>query len=211
MIHFIKKYYIQLITVFIFFVIIIIMISQSFNMIDIVKKKSEELKQVHLDHALAEEFLNHIYVFKKNISYIEQDTDWTNVLLPNVDDEKVYLFSTLEQLAQDTGNNGITLALKAVDTKSVKATKANDKTQEGAKPVANSTMNIEIALTGEYNDLIYFLQKIENMEYFANVSSINIAKTADSIKKSSNENNDEEVRTNLLKTTMNVAFYLDKK
>ncbi len=211
MIHFIKKYYIQLITVFIFFVIIIIMISQSFNMIDIVKNKSAELKQVHLDHALAEEFLNHIYVFKKNISYIEQDTDWTNVLLPNIDDEKVHLFSTLEQLAQDTGNNGITLALKSVDTKPAKATKANDKTQEGAKPAVDSAMNIEIAITGEYNDLIYFLQKIENMEYFANVSSINIVKTADSIKKSSNENDDEEVRTNLLRTTMNVAFFLDKK
>ena len=203
--NFIKKYYIQLIAVTILFVAIILMITRSFSAINMIKEKSTEFKQVQLDNSLAQEFLNHGHIFRQNAKYIEADNDWLSVLLPNDDDEKVKLFSTLEQLAEDTGNNSISLAVNSVE---VKKTKKKVEAKDASS--TNKSMNMNISLVGSYNDLIYFLQKLENMQYFADVLSFSTEKTSPSTRQNNKiDEEDEVLRDNLLKTTMNVVFYLE--
>ena len=203
---FIKKYYIQLTAITILFVLAIAMLSQSFNVKSMIKDKSKELKQMQLDYALGQAFLRNSYEFKKNAEYIGEDNEWLSVFLPNDDDEKVQLFSTLEQLTKDTGNENIILSVVNVEPKT-KQKKATKQTEE----IADDVMNINVVLVGDYGSLIYFLQKIENMKYFADVKSINTAKTSEDARRMGNDGKIEGVlRKDLLQTTMNIIFYLEK-
>ncbi len=203
---FIKKYYIQLITIVILFILAIIMFLQSFNVRNMIREKSKELKQMQLDYALGQAFLRNSYEFKKNAEYIGEDNEWLSVFLPNDDDEKVKLFSTLEQLSEDTGNKNITISVVDINskTKQKKATKKNNES-------VGDVMSLNVVLVGDYDSLIYFLQKIENMRYFADVKSLNIIKASKDIKRiSDNEEVDNNLQKNLLQATMNIIFYLEK-
>jgi len=203
---FIKKYYIQLIAIITLFVLAVVMFSQSFNVKNMTKEKSKELKQLQLDYALAHEFLQHSREFKNNAEYIENNKGWMSMLLPDDDDEKVQLFSALEQLAQDTGNNSIALSVvqPAAKTKQKKATKTDDK-------IINDTMSMSVTIVGNYDDLIYFLEKIENLKYFADVASLDIIKTSGDKRRVNADGETEDLlRDDLLQTTMTIVFYLDK-
>ncbi|HIP50332.1 MAG TPA: hypothetical protein EYG99_02680 [Candidatus Pacebacteria bacterium] len=203
---FIKKYYIQLMAIVILFVLVVVMLSQSFSMRSMIKDKSKELRQTQLDYALAHEFLRNRYEFKKNTEYVKSDSEWLSMFLPDDDDEKVQLFSTLEQLARDTGNENITLAVVSSAPKT-KQKKATEKTDE----VKSDIMTINVALLGSYNDLIYFLEKIENMKYFADVKSLNTSKTDEDARRVNRDGEVEGVsRDDLLRTNMNIIFYLEK-
>ncbi len=201
---FIRKYYIQLTAIIILFILAVIMLSQSFSVRNMAKNKSKELKQTQLDYVLAQEFLRHEYKFKKDATYVENNDKWLSIFLPNDDDEKVQLFSTLEQLAKDTGNDNIELSVinSTSQIKQKKATKTK-------KKVIGDTMNIRVSLVGNYNDLIYFLQKLENMKYFADATSISVNKTVKSTPYKDEESK-ETLRDDLLQTNMDVIFYLDK-
>ncbi|MEA3323129.1 MAG: type 4a pilus biogenesis protein PilO [Patescibacteria group bacterium] len=199
MLNFVKKYYRQLITVTIFAVLAFVMFFRSFGIIDMIKTKTEELRQVQLDYALANEFLNNVYIFKKNVAYIDEGVEWMDVLLPDNDDEKVRLFSSLERLAEDTGNDGISLTVKKIANEEIEKNKKVKNDKSTVTPRVDNFLSVDIALVGSYNDLIEFIKKIENMHYFADVTSLRIEKT----------NIPDNPRSNLLKTTMNVKFYLD--
>ncbi len=203
---FIKKYYIQLIAITVLFILAIAMLLQSFNVKSMIKDKSKELKQMQLDYALGQAFLRNSYEFKKNAEYIGEDNEWLSVFLPNDDDEKVQLFSTLEQLTKDTGNENITLSVVNIAPKT-KQKKATKKTKE----VASNVMSINVVLVGDYNSLIYFLQKIENMKYFADVKSLSTIKTSQDTRHLNNDGKVEgALQKDLLQTTMNIIFYLEK-
>jgi len=202
--NFVKKYYIQLIAIAMLFAVVVFMLFESFNISNIIKDKSKELKQIQLDYILAHEFLQHSYEFKKNAEYIDNGSEWISILLPNNDENKVQLFSALERLADDTGNNSITLSV----VKAVEKTKQK-KDVETEVAMMDNTLKMNVTLVGNYDDLIYFLEKIENIQYFANVSTINVEKTAVDTKNAGAD--DVLVRDDLLKTTMTITFYLDNK
>jgi hypothetical protein len=133
--------------------------------------------------------------------------DWLDVLLSNDDDKKVQLFSSIEKLAEDTGNEKVSLKVKSVDPKQTKAAAKDAAAKKNVMALIDNNIKLEVTLIGNYNDLIYFLQKLENLQYFAQVLSLDIVKTAN-VKTSSE---DEVAREDMLKTTMDVVFYLDGK
>ncbi|MEN8252626.1 MAG: hypothetical protein ABFQ53_03540, partial [Patescibacteria group bacterium] len=169
--------------------------------------EAENLKQVQLDYVQAENFLNKLFEFQRSVEFIDEDTEWMNVLLSDDDDEKVRLFSYLEELAKETGNESIHLSVKGVDPKKPPPKAATPK--EGVVPVMDTSINLQMVLVGNYNDLIYFLKKVENLPYFSDVLSLSIAKTSDPRKGIPEKAG--EARNDLLKTSMNVVFYLNSK
>ncbi len=134
--------------------------------------------------------------------YIDQNIAIFDVLLPNTDDAKVQLFSTIESMANDTGHVSISLAVNVPDAK--KTAKKTDENGDALK----KNLSIKVSLIGSYNDLLYFLQKLENMQYFSNITSISIAKVS-SDKVSRGQEVDAIDRTDLIKTDMTVNFYLE--
>lgn len=200
MLNFVRKYYIQLITVTIFFILAFVMVFRSFSIIGMIKTETAELRQIQLDYALAHEFLNNVYIFKKNVLYIDEGVEWMKILLPDNDDEKVRLFSSLEKLAKDTGNDSISLAVKKITKEDDVKNKKVKSDKITTPPSVDNFLSVDIVLVGNYNDLIEFVRKIENKNYFADVTSLKIEKTT---------GGPDNLRRDLIRTTMNVIFYLD--
>lgn len=194
--EFIIKYYIQLIIMALLFGSVIFAVFESTQVFGMIKEKSIELKKTQLDQVIAAEFLQNVHIFKNDAEYIDDHIATLDVILPNNDDEKVRLFSELERIAGESGHERVSLAVNVPDPKKKKKTTESEE----------SVLSISVSLIGSYNDLLQFINKVENMQYLANISSFDISKT-------SGENlRDEEVdnaRRDLLKTDMVVNFYLD--
>ncbi|PID52334.1 MAG: hypothetical protein CR972_02555 [Candidatus Moraniibacteriota bacterium] len=202
---FIIKYYVQLIIIAFLCCAVVFVIYESNHVFSMIKDKSVELKKTQLDQVIAAEFLQNVHTFKGDASYIDEHITILNVLLPNSDDEKVRLFSELERLANDTGNDSVALSVKVAEKANAKTT---TKQKQKEKKEKEKMLSMNITLVGSYNNLLQFVHKIENMQYFTNIVSFNITKTKNKEKVRGEE--DSEVRKNLLKTDMVVNFYLNE-
>lgn len=212
---FFKKYYVQLIVISSLGAATIIMVQQSFSVANSIKTKSVELKQIKMDQVLAEEYLQNAHEFKKNAQYIDENNYYEKILLPNSDDEKVRLFSTIEDLAGSTGNDNIVLAVKGAIGDPAAKTDAKAAAKTKIVPQAKEYLALNISLMGDYNDLMTFLNKLENLNYFSDVITVKVSKIArDAVPKrpSSDDVDDDEedvVVKNYIKSEITVVFYLD--
>jgi len=209
---FIKKYYLQLLASSGFLLLIIVMIVQSMHVITMIKNKQKEFKQEQLDYALAQEFLGNIHEFQQNSEYIDQNKDWMNMFLPDEDDEKIKLFATLEQLSADTNNVDITLSVNK-NPKIKKEVDKNKKSSQKNKEQSNKekALNIDIELIGDYNTILAFLEKLENLKYLANVKKISMQKIEDVTKEVKNEQGvkTEITYKDVVKAKIDTMFYLN--
>jgi Tfp pilus assembly protein PilO len=194
--NFIKKYYISIILIILLTAMILNGLWQSYSMSKKIEEKYEIYTQMQLDYKLAQVFLSKIYEFKKDNDYLLEFYKEFSFFLPN-DDEKIKLFSSLEQLAEDTGNERLTMSVvkESVDTEG-----------KDIVPLAENYLRIKLNLVGSYNDLIYFMTKLENAKYFSDILSFNIEKTVITI-----EEGDVTQKQELLTTTMDVVFYLESE
>lgn len=206
---FIKRYYKQTIVILAFLCLVVFILVESYTMFKKIKEQSIILKQTQMDHVLVQEYLYNIYNFKKDATYIHENNGNFNILLPNNDDEKVRLFSVIESIAQETGNKSVTLAVKKNDEK-------KEDVKKNITPQTKDYIGVTISLVGNYNDLIMFLQRIENMQYISDVMSITSKKVkdVDLQREVLSEDEDAEeviVREDLLKSDIGVVFYLDRE
>ena len=206
---FIKKYYRQTAVILAFLCLIIFILVESYTMFKKIKEQSIILKQTQMDHVLVQEYLYNIYNFKKDAAYIHENNGNFNILLPDNDDEKVRLFSVIESIAQETGNKSVTLVVKKNDEK-------KEETKKNIAPQTKEYIGVTISLVGNYNDLIMFLQRIENMQYISDVMSITSKKVKDEEirREALLEDEDAEdivLREDLLKSDIGVVFYLDRE
>ncbi|MEN8252418.1 MAG: hypothetical protein ABFQ53_02470, partial [Patescibacteria group bacterium] len=86
MMHFIKKYYKQLSVIAVITIFIMVMFQRAFHAVESIKAEAENLKQVQLDYVQAENFLNKLFEFQRSVEFIDEDTEWMNVLLSDDDD-----------------------------------------------------------------------------------------------------------------------------
>lgn len=207
---FIKKYYIYVIFIAAVALAVFYAIYQIFHTYQLIKNESITLKQAQMDNSLAEEYIQNVHIFQKNADYINANIENFDVLMVNDDDNKVRLFSTLEEIATTTGNQSIVLSVKKPAPQ-----KSKDAKETAAiTPQIDDYLNINVTLVGNYNDLIAFLRKIENMPYLTDILSIKTAKTTDvkaRTNATSDDENDSPVRTDLLKSDIDVVFYLQPK
>lgn len=206
---FIKKYYKQTAVILAFLCLIVFILVESYAMFKKIKEQSIVLKQTQMDHVLVQEYLYNIYNFKKDAAYIHENNGNFNILLPDNDDEKVRLFSVIESIAQETGNKSVALEVKKNDGK-------KEEVKKNITPQTNEYIGVTISLVGNYNDLIMFLQRIENMQYISDVMSITSKKVkdADLQRETLSEDEDAEeivIREDLLKSDIGVVFYLDRE
>ena len=199
--EFIIKYYVQLGVIIAIFCLIVFIIMQLQNAMVMIGERSVELKKNQLDRVLSAEFLQNIHIFKKDAEYIDENIATFNVLLPDADDAKVQLFSDIENMAKDTGHSSVTLEVNVENAKDA----AKKKTNKDVK--AEKSLSMNVSLVGSYNDLLYFVQKLENMQYFSNITSFDIVQTSSEKKRGDDE--DVVGRVDLVKTDMVINFYLE--
>ena len=118
------------------------------------------------------------YVTVKNES---KDMD---VLLKR--DDAVILMERLEKLAEETGNE-IKIGVLDNDpngkiSAAAKSKVKSDKNKEPAKtivdqiPTDTDLLEIKISLVGNFNDIVKFIDRLENMEYYSDIIGIEIKK-----------------------------------
>jgi hypothetical protein len=199
--EFIIKYYIQLIIIASLFGAIGYVLFESRQIMIMIGEKSLELKQVQMDRVLTAEYIQNIHIFKKNSKHIDENIGLFDVILPDTDDAKVDLFSDLEKMASDAGLARIVLAVKQEDVKKKSKDTSADKTEDKA-------LGIHIAVIGSYNDLLHYLQKIENMQYLSSITSFDIQKMSIDQVQREGVVIEEGVAGNFIKANMMISFYL---
>lgn len=210
MMDFIKKYYIQLSIIAGFVILAVFVLLQSRSIMVMIGEQSLELKEIQLDRIIAADFLQSVHIFKRNSEHIDENIETFNVLMPDNDESKVRLFSELEKTAQETGNGEIVLAISKVSSGGKKKKK-----KDAAEDSVQEMLGIKITITGSYDNLVHFIEKIENMKYYSKITSINIVKTKGAPHKKIERHDDgtttETVieRKNLLRTEMGINFYLN--
>lgn len=150
-------------------------------------------------------------------SFRERESD----LDATLDESKeIDFIKKLEALAEITGNR-ISLKIDETDPKKPAPAKKEKDAQEnilGGLPY-DKYITIQINLEGEYAELINFIHKIENFNYYLNIVSINAIKNASkeaeaqkdkSLFNASRSGNQIILERETIKTTITVVVYLKK-
>ena len=117
---------------------------------------------------------------KEQIGAIEKDESKMGVLMSR--DQEVTLIERIEKMAEETDNK---ISIEIVDDKSANSsaktktasTKAKEENKDDLKINTgnNDYVKFRITVTGEYNDLVGFIKKIENMEYWSDIISLQVS------------------------------------
>jgi Tfp pilus assembly protein PilO len=147
-----------------------------------VADSSDELKKKKIDNEVATGRIARIPEMEKVHGVILKNKDDLDVIFNK--NNEVKFIEKLEGLASETGNE-ISLKMEYVSP-------ADEKKKNATKSVANKDANkeekieileadylsVQIELTGKYEQMLNFLNKIENMEYVANVVALDLKKEA---------------------------------
>jgi hypothetical protein len=133
-------------------------------------------------------------------------------------DKAINLIKSLETLADKTGNK-ISIAIDE-KTPVVVGKNSTDKNAKKTNIVDDlpklNYLKLKITLVGNYNDMVNFMTKLENLDYYSDVISISISQ-GEPLENSSerdlfgklNPQSAEKVKSNLLKSELAVLFYLE--
>lgn len=124
--------------------------------------------------------LGMVATYKEQVAAIDKDESKMGVLISP--DQEVTLIERIEKIAEVTNNK---ISIEAVDDKSAnsgakaKAVPANGKGGNNddlkINPGNNDYVKFRITASGNYNDLIGFIKKIENMEYWSDVTTLHVS------------------------------------
>jgi len=116
-----------------------------------------------------EDRLNQMSVFRQQYEKVQSSHETLELTI--YEDEKIEIIELVERIAEETGNE-ISISVPE-DEKTVK-TKTKSASDTIKVPSGLQSINFELVLIGNYTSSLTFLHKIENMNDFAFVSSIQI-------------------------------------
>lgn len=142
-------------------------------------------------------------------------------------DRVVELIEKMEKLAEDTGNE-ISISVKDSE-KDEKNAKKSEQEEEEASLISelpsSDFLELGISLTGNFNTIVNFIKKVESMEYYADIISLDVSSksTLDSTKNrqvstgmlkssdsQSTQGDEDTVAENTVEAVINLVFYQDK-
>lgn len=220
---FFKRYRSSLLVITTLLAFVVLCAYGAYYLSNMIRNKSVALKQNKLDYALTQKDAQDIGALRDSKNYIDAHRDILHILLPNTDDDKVRLFATIEQLAQDSGNQEVRLTVKdtakpaqqrtgasqaeAQEGTTVATSKAQDKSV--ITPSSPQHMFVTVAVTGSYPQVLTFMSRLENMPYLADVVWVRFTKqTAQDLPKEPLPEDAPPPQIDTISAEMDVAFYL---
>lgn len=149
------------------------------------QKANQEIKQKKIDELPS---------IKKKVDIIEQKKSQLDVFIDA--EYALPLIEELEKLAQQTGNK-INIEVKDNDSEKKRKEKARNGTgdKESESLLDNFSekdfITLDLKLEGDFEGIMIFLNKLENMKYFSDVISLYISK------KQEDENSDKSLPTDI--------------
>lgn len=195
---------------------------------NMIRDKSVMLKQSTMDYALTQKDARDIVTLRDSRNYIDTHRDILKILLPNTDDDKVRLFATIEQLAQESGTQEVRLAVQDTAQSAPKRSGAvaPSEEQEGDATTSAKTQNkavitpssphhmlVTVSVTGSYPQVLTFMSRVENMPYLADIVRVRMTKqTANDLSKEqplSESGDASPPKIDTIAAEMDVAFYVE--
>lgn len=184
-------------------------------LINSVNFKTGEIQEKTLSQEGRAKKLSELPRLREQFNKIQGEKDNIRVLISL--DRAVVLIEELEKIAEETGNNITINAEEKVDDKKVK--NAGDESVLIKNLPSNNYLKVNILLAGNYGDVVNFIRKIENIQYWSDIISVNISnkklnlinRTSNSSPFSRSSNDvDDFFRVGNVSTILEVVFYLDK-
>ena len=220
---FIEKYKIFL-SVFVYVLILalgyVFVVAPSFSKID---KKNSEIQEKIAKQENDKEKISKLPSFKSQFEMITNEEEKVKIGVSK--DNVVALLEKIEKISGETGNRVKIEIENTQDQNKKDVSKSKEKeddVKEEKKILENLPLDrfikINIVLTGSYQNLISFLNKIENADYYSDIISIKISKDSEKNfsnnpfdnSKITNTGNQKESEKNELFSRITIVFYLDK-
>jgi len=159
-----------------------------------IKSKADTIQEKIIGRELNVKRIEKISQMEEDYLLIQEKGNYLGVVLDK--ENEINFIKELEKLAEDT-HNGITLAIAepndSANSKNAKASGSKKKDEE--KEVISvlpdqDYLSIKIDLKGDYNSLVDFASKLENLNYRVNVVSLEIKKTKEKSDSSSSSSVD---------------------
>jgi Tfp pilus assembly protein PilO len=181
-----------------------------------IREKNDEIQKNIADQESKKERLGKLPAFKKQFEEIGANEDKINIVLNN--GNIVVLIEKLEKISEETGNKiKIDMAGDQTNKKTQSSSKKDDKSLANNLP-SDSYIIMNITLTGNYENFLDFIRKIENMEYYSDILSIKITKGINDNSSSatspfigSDSSGASTGGKDSISSVLGVAFYLEKK
>lgn len=191
-----------------------------FTMIKHIRAEADEIQKKIIDDEVAKKNLAKIPQLMNDYTIFSSQEKNLNVILQK--ESEVEFIKSLENLAKETGNE-ISLKLIEEEGSLSKNTQGKIKAKEkegedifSGLPYENY-ITIQLELKGGYPELTRFLKKLENMEYAANVMTLDLKKEKKQTEERSNNPfidsgsasiSEENPEREVLKSLINLIVYI---
>lgn len=177
--NFWKKYKVQIVLAIYFIFLGSFIYGGIFKVVKNIKNGADEIQKKIIDNEIDKKNLDKIPQLVSDYEIFSSQENNLNVILPK--ESEIEFIQSLEDLAKETGN-AISLKLIEEEGSSVKDSQgkvpAKEKNQEDIKSNLpyQDYIAIQLELKGGYPELMKFLEKLENMKYYANVVAFDLKK-----------------------------------
>lgn len=190
-----------------------------------IKDKNNKIQEKISDQEIKAEKLAEIPSLRSQFDMINNEEDKINVSFNR--ESAVMLIEKLEKVSEETGNEiKIELVEEKADIKNPGNSKKTE-SKEGDNLVSSlpsdNYIKMRIKLSGEYENLLDFIRRLENMEYYSDVISIKATKEQEKISNQApisspfegedliNEEKTSIEEKNRISSILEVVFYLENK
>jgi len=205
-----------------------------FNKID---DRQEEIQKISIDEEIVNWQLENLDKYRDQQDVINESEELLDVFVPNSSEAKVALADRFyEEIAPQTNmfvevtpvNEAAKKKSPRPDPVAVKKPDPGDEKEDATAPVIvpekkvdpfapvnDHYIQLNITAEGSYEDYIHFLNKIENMQYLADITKLSVVKKHDTGRKSLRPDqnvdgeNEPEKKEDQVTATISAVFYLE--
>lgn len=162
--------YVAVIFLLVYFVVLLL--------IEKINEANYQIQEEGMKQEIARQHINDLPKIQKQYEELENSIDLTDVLLD--ENEAVALIERLEKTAKETENN-IEIEVQAQNDQK----KSPAKTKAGAEVLlvdelpTQDYLQLKITLDGRYDSIVDFVRKIENFEYYCDITEVQINRSDD--------------------------------
>lgn len=184
-----------------------------------IRDQSDRIQEKTLENEIFEKRIAKVFDLETQFNEYQKNKDQLGTFLQG--GEEIDFIKKIEVLAEETQNK-ISLRILDAEEKKVNTSKDNKNEKKEISIIEEmpykNYLSLEIKLEGNYADLINFLKKIENSDYYLDITSLNLEKAVfveeheekisqDDIFSSKSISPAEKGEKEILKSTINVIVY----
>ncbi len=193
--------------------------------VSMTQEKVNEARSIRIDQEINLDFLQSVVDLRRQQDTIVAQRDSMDVLLADDANQKVQVFTRIEEIARSTGHSAFTYTLKKKSPKPKPKKKSDEKSDENEpqerriNPVDEDySIVLVMQMTGTYQNLMDFIIKLENFDYENDITQIALTARDDTRTSAEarrfgdirqNTEADADDRTNLIDSELTIAIYLD--